>query len=132
MASGSYIRSVQASYLTSLTKALFWVWCLTSPVIPAFAQQAAPQRLSVLDGIISRAIENHEIPGATLIVGHDGQVLYRKAFGQRSLEPGRSAMTLDTIFDLASLTKVVATTTAVMQLFEQGKFRLNDPVAKYI
>jgi uncharacterized protein YbbC (DUF1343 family)/CubicO group peptidase (beta-lactamase class C family) len=67
-----------------------------------------------------------------LLVGHDKHVIYRKAYGERSLEPTRSAMTLDTIFDLASLTKVVATTTAVMQLVDQGKVRLNDPVVKYI
>jgi len=67
-----------------------------------------------------------------LIVGHHGQVIYRKAYGSRALEPRREAMTLDTVFDLASLTKVIATTTAVMQLVEQGKVRLNDPVAKYL
>jgi uncharacterized protein YbbC (DUF1343 family)/CubicO group peptidase (beta-lactamase class C family) len=66
------------------------------------------------------------------VVGHDGQVNYRKAYGSRSLEPRREPMTLDTIFDLASLTKVIVTTTAVMQLVEQGKVRLNDPVAKYL
>jgi uncharacterized protein YbbC (DUF1343 family)/CubicO group peptidase (beta-lactamase class C family) len=67
-----------------------------------------------------------------LLVGHDGRIVYRKAFGDRSLEPTRSAMTMDTIFDLASLTKVIATNTAVMQLAEQGKIRFNDPVSKYI
>lgn len=72
------------------------------------------------------------MPGAVLLVWHNGQVRYRKTFGNRSLEPRREAMTLDTIFDLASLTKVVATTTAVMQLMERGQVRMNDPVAKYI
>lgn len=67
-----------------------------------------------------------------LLVGHDGRVVYRKAFGERSLEPTRAPMTVETIFDLASLTKVVGTTTAIMQLVEQGKIRLNDPVVKYI
>jgi uncharacterized protein YbbC (DUF1343 family)/CubicO group peptidase (beta-lactamase class C family) len=67
-----------------------------------------------------------------LLVGHDEHIIYRKAFGDRSLEPTRAPMSVDTIFDLASLTKVIATTTAVMQLFEQGKIRLNDPVVKYI
>ncbi len=70
--------------------------------------------------------------GAVLVVGHDGQVIYRKAFGNSSLEPTRTPMAVDTVFDIASLTKVVATTTAVMQLVEQGKVRLNDPVVKYI
>jgi uncharacterized protein YbbC (DUF1343 family)/CubicO group peptidase (beta-lactamase class C family) len=67
-----------------------------------------------------------------LLVGHNGKVIYRKAFGNRALEPRREAMTIDTIFDLASLTKVIATTTAVMQLVQKGEVRINDPVAKYI
>ena len=89
-------------------------------------------RLPVVDSIIQQAIADGNIPGAVLVVGHDGKVIYRKAYGYRALEPRREAMTLDTVFDLASLTKVVATTTAVMQLVEQGKVRLNDPVAKYL
>ncbi len=89
-------------------------------------------RLSGVDAIIRQAIADNNIPGAVLVVGHDGKVIYRKAYGERSLEPRREPMTLDTIFDLASLTKVIATTTAVMQLLEQGKIRMNDPLAKYL
>jgi len=85
-----------------------------------------------VDAIIQQAIHDHNIPGAVLVVGHNGKVMYRKAYGSRALEPRREPMTLDTIFDMASLTKVIATTTAVMQLMEQGKVRLNDPVAKYL
>ncbi len=96
------------------------------------ARSAPPDRLGVLDSIVQEAIRDGQIPGAVVLVCHDGQVIYRKAFGHRSLEPRREPMTLDTIFDLASLTKVVATTTAVMQLDARGKVRLNDPVAKYI
>ena len=92
----------------------------------------ATANLSVVDPIIQDAIQDHKIPGAVLLVGHSGRVVYRKAYGSRALEPRREAMTADTIFDLASLTKVLATTTCVMQLFEQGKIRLNDPVAKYL
>src|SRR5579863_8912962 len=88
--------------------------------------------LGNVDSVIERAISDGTIPGAVLVVGHDGTVIYRKAYGERSLEPRREPMTLDTIFDIASLTKVVATTPAVMQLVEQGKIRLNDPVAKYL
>ena len=71
-------------------------------------------------------------PGAVLLVGHNGQVVYRKAFGFRELEPAREPMTLDTIFDMASLTKVIATTTCVMRMVQLGQVKLNDPVAKYI
>jgi uncharacterized protein YbbC (DUF1343 family)/CubicO group peptidase (beta-lactamase class C family) len=93
---------------------------------------ANPVKLAAVDSVIQEAIADGNIPGAVLVVGHNGKVIYRKAYGHRSLEPRRELMTLDTIFDLASLTKVVATTTAVMQLMELGKIRLNDPVAKYI
>jgi uncharacterized protein YbbC (DUF1343 family)/CubicO group peptidase (beta-lactamase class C family) len=93
---------------------------------------SAMLRLGTVDAVIESAIQEGAIPGAVLIVGHDGQVVYRKAYGERALEPRREAMTLDTVFDLASLTKVIVTTPAVMQLVEQGKVRLNDPVAKYL
>jgi uncharacterized protein YbbC (DUF1343 family)/CubicO group peptidase (beta-lactamase class C family) len=93
---------------------------------------ANPVRLSAVDSVIQRAIADNGIPGAVLVVGHNAKVIYRKAYGHRALEPKREPMTLDTIFDLASLTKVVATTTAIMQLMERGKVRLNDPLAKYI
>jgi uncharacterized protein YbbC (DUF1343 family) len=102
----------------------------STPADQSGVQSAA--RLSVVDPIIQEAIRDHKIPGAVLLVGHGGKVVYRKAYGARALEPRREAMTADTIFDLASLTKVVATTTCVMQLFEQGKIKLNDPVARYL
>ncbi len=93
---------------------------------------SAAVRLASVDGIIQQAITDGNIPGAVLVVGHNGAVVYRKAYGKRALEPRQEVMTLDTVFDLASLTKAVATTTAVMQLVELGKVRMNDPVAKYL
>jgi uncharacterized protein YbbC (DUF1343 family) len=99
---------------------------------PSSSQASNPVKLGNVDSIIQQAIADGNIPGAVLVVGHNGKVIYRKAYGHRALEPRRELMTLDTIFDLASLTKVIATTTAVMQLMELGKVRLNDPVAKYI
>jgi uncharacterized protein YbbC (DUF1343 family)/CubicO group peptidase (beta-lactamase class C family) len=101
-------------------------------VQPRAAVPAHGVALPAVDAVIQQAISEGQIPGAVLIVGHDGQVVYRKAYGFRALEPRREGMTLDTVFDLASLTKVIATTTAVMRLVEQGKVRLNDPVAKYL
>jgi uncharacterized protein YbbC (DUF1343 family)/CubicO group peptidase (beta-lactamase class C family) len=89
-------------------------------------------RLPAIDAVIEQAIHDKNIPGAVLLIGHNGHVVYRKAYGMRALEPRREVMTLDTIFDLASLTKVIATTPAMMQLVEQGKLRLGDPVAKYL
>jgi uncharacterized protein YbbC (DUF1343 family)/CubicO group peptidase (beta-lactamase class C family) len=87
---------------------------------------------SNFDQPIEQAIKEGLIPGAVLLVGHDGKVVYRKAYGERALLPKREPMTVDTIFDAASLTKVIATTSCVMKLFEQGKIRLNDPVTKYL
>jgi uncharacterized protein YbbC (DUF1343 family)/CubicO group peptidase (beta-lactamase class C family) len=111
------------------------IWGLALVCIPAVADAnhlASLPRLSGVDAIIQQAVADGNIPGAVLVVGHDGAVVYRKAYGSRALEPRREPMTLDTVFDLASLTKVIATTTAVMQLVELGKVRMNDPVAKYL
>lgn len=84
------------------------------------------------DEQINLAVRDELIPGAVLLIGHNGEIVYRKAYGERSLIPKHEPMTVDTIFDAASLTKVVATTSSVMKLFEQGKIRLNDPVTKYL
>ncbi len=85
-----------------------------------------------VDRTIQQAITDGKIPGAVLIVGHHGHIIYRKAYGSRALEPKREEMTLDTIFDCASLTKVVATTSSMMKLFEQGKVHMNDKVTDYL
>ena len=108
----------------------------------AVAQAAQPQAdvpphmnlvvASALDAQINQAVQSGLIPGAVLIVGRNGQVLFRKAYGSRALIPRREPMTLNTIFDAASLTKVTATTPCVMKLFERGKLRLDDPVTKYL
>src|SRR3954453_3497324 len=82
--------------------------------------------------IVEEAVQSGLIPGAVLLVGHQGRIEYRKAYGSRSLLPSREPMTEDTIFDAASLTKVIATTPSLMRLFEDGKLRIDDPVTKYI
>jgi uncharacterized protein YbbC (DUF1343 family)/CubicO group peptidase (beta-lactamase class C family) len=81
---------------------------------------------------MQKAVDTGQIPGGVVLIGHDGKVVYRKAFGLRSTEPVREPMTPDTIFDLASLTKCVATTTSIMELVQEGKVRLNEPVATYL
>jgi uncharacterized protein YbbC (DUF1343 family)/CubicO group peptidase (beta-lactamase class C family) len=85
-----------------------------------------------LDAQMQQAVNDGLIPGGVLLVGHEGKIVHFKAYGQRALVPSREAMTVDTVFDLASLTKVVATTPAIMKLFEQGKIRLIDPVTVYL
>ena len=92
----------------------------------------AQDRFAVLDTVMRDAVAQRDMPGGVLLIGHNGRVVYRKAFGLRSEEPTRETMTTDTIFDLASLTKCIATTTAVMQLLEDGRIRLNDPVSAYL
>ena len=87
---------------------------------------------SSVDFIMNQAVADKSIPGGVVLIGHNDTVIYRKAFGFRSLEPTREQMTEDTVFDLASLTKCIATTTSVMKLVQEGRIRLNDPVATYL
>ncbi len=85
-----------------------------------------------LDAAIDQAVLNDEVPGAVLVVGYQGKIVHRRAYGNRALVPNKEPMTLDTIFDAASLTKVVATTPSLLKLIEEGKLRLNDPVTRYL
>jgi uncharacterized protein YbbC (DUF1343 family)/CubicO group peptidase (beta-lactamase class C family) len=82
--------------------------------------------------IVDDAVAARQLPGAVVVVGHGDRVLVREAIGARALVPAREPMTLDTVFDAASLTKVVVTTTAVMQLVEAGRVGLSDPVSRYV
>ncbi len=88
-------------------------------------------KLAAIASVAEEAIRTGKCPGAVVVIGHEGRVIYRKAFGHRALVPKKLPMTVDTIFDVASLTKVVATTTAIMQLVEQGKIVLSAPVIDY-
>lgn len=92
--------------------------------------QAASQ-LANIAPLVEEAIQSGATPGAVVEVGHDGRIVYRHAFGNRTLLPQPSPMTVDTRFDLASLTKVIATTPAIMQLFQEGRIRLDDSVQSY-
>ena len=109
------------------------VFCLPISALAAQTPQAGNDAdFKSVDAVIENAVAEHNVPGAVLIVGHNGKILHRKAFGSRSLEPTHEAMTVDTIFDLASLTKCIATTTSIMQLVQQGRIRLADSVATYL
>lgn len=96
------------------------------------APGAAANSSQFLDSAIQSEVDRGTIPGAVVWVGQPGKVLHRKVYGNRALLPSKLPMEEDTIFDAASLTKVVATTTAVMQLWEQGRIRLGDPVTGYL
>jgi uncharacterized protein YbbC (DUF1343 family) len=96
------------------------------------AQRQSYPGAAEIDRVIEESVAKGEMPGAVVQIGQPDKVLYRKAYGARALEPGREPMTEDTVFDVASLTKVVATTSAMMKLFEQGRVRLGDPVTAYL
>jgi uncharacterized protein YbbC (DUF1343 family)/CubicO group peptidase (beta-lactamase class C family) len=85
-----------------------------------------------IDDQIQAAVESGLIPGAVVCIGHNGHVVYQKAYGSKSLVPSKSPMLEDTIFDAASLTKVIATTSAMMKLVEDGLIVLSDPVTRYL
>jgi CubicO group peptidase (beta-lactamase class C family) len=109
------------------------------PTLPPV--EPSPYDFGTVSTLIDDAIADNGLPGAVVQIGHGGKVVFRKAYGQRKLdgEPGLNAapapaepMTEDTIFDIASLTKVLATAPAVVQLYEQGKLQFDDPVQKYL
>lgn len=89
-------------------------------------------RLARIDAVVQEGLNRRRMPGCVVLVGYRGRIAYRKAYGFRRLVPRKEAMTVDTVFDLASLTKPIATATSVMALVEQGKVKLSDPVAKYV
>jgi len=90
-----------------------------------------PSKLALIDGAIARSIERREVPGAVVLVGRRGQVVYSRAVGRRSVAPQEEAMTLDTIFDLASLTKPIATASSILVLRDRGQIELEEPVKRY-
>ncbi|MBC7361357.1 MAG: beta-lactamase family protein [Candidatus Aminicenantes bacterium] len=90
------------------------------------------RRLMVLDELINQALNRRDFPGAVLLVTRHGKIVWRKAYGLSQLVPEPQPMKVDMIFDLASITKPVATATSIMILVEQGKIRLWDKVKTYI
>ena len=109
--------------------------CDQRPQSPTELETASPesvglssQKLAAIDGLIETAIAGQIVPGTVVLVAKDGKVVYHKAFGRANLD---RPMRTDTIFQMYSSSKIV-TSIAVMQLVEQGKLRLDDPVSKYI
>lgn len=99
------------------------------PVAAPESQGVSPLMAERLDSAIRAAIHQGRAVGAVCVVGHNGHIVYRKAFGYAQTVPVKRLMTEDTLFDLASLTKCVATATSVMTLVEQGKLSLQTQVA---
>ena len=106
--------------------------CAVALVSLLTLQAVDDSRFASIADIVTRAIGDRQLPGAVVLIGRGDAVVYSRVFGNRTLVPAAEPMTEDTIFDLASLTKVVATTTSVMKLVEEGKIRLSDPVTTYI
>ena len=112
--------------------AWFIVGCATPSAVPGSPSSGlAVERLAAIDSAIDQAIAEHRLPGAVVWIERHGAI-YEKSYGQRALEPLPEAMTDDTIFDAASLTKVIATTPAIMLLAERGQLEPDDLVQKYI
>jgi uncharacterized protein YbbC (DUF1343 family)/CubicO group peptidase (beta-lactamase class C family) len=107
----------------------------SSQGLPVAAPQAVGMnaaKLNQIDALVEADIAAKKLPGAVVLVGRKGKIVFRKAYGNRSLVPTVEKMTVDTIFDVASLTKPVATATSIMILVEQGKLQLSDTIGKFI
>jgi CubicO group peptidase (beta-lactamase class C family) len=91
-----------------------------------------PRQLGAIDGTIDEALRARQLPGCVVLVGRHGKIVFQKAYGSRHVLPERVPMTLDTVFDLASLTKPVATATSVMILVERKAVGLDDRVSRHI
>ena len=98
---------------------------------PAHAQGSAGPARARIDGVLRQAVDAKEVPGVVAMAATEKGVLYEGAFGPRVLEPGAAAMTPDTVFRIASMTKAI-TSVAAMQLVEQNRFAIEDPVEKYL
>ena len=103
-----------------------------SPSTPRAGEADDLKKLDGIEPLVRQAISEKKLPGAVVLIGRGDRTLYQKAIGNRVVVPAVEPMTPDTIFDLASLTKVVATTTSLMILVEEGKIRLNDRVSSFI
>ncbi len=109
-----------------------FAWSLALSLLAAAPTRGHQPDLRAVDDAVQAAVSGGDVPGAVVLVGQGERVLYRKAFGSRSLVPRQEPMTEDTIFDVASLTKVVATTPAILLLAEQGKLSLDVPLGQYL
>ncbi len=114
---------------------------IARPTVPSAAPVVPAGDFAPVVDLVNAAIAAPRMPGAVIQIGHAGEIVFRQAFGLRKLdgEPGLDGspapaepMTEDTIFDLASLTKSLATATAVLQLTEQGMVRIDDPLQTYL
>jgi SSS family transporter len=142
----SLIFGKQSVRTRTVTASLLLLFLLSFPKgigFSAAAQMPAAQApdFNAISTLLDAAVANHQPPGAVVLIGHSGHVVFEHAYGDRKLanEPGLDGqpspaepMTEDTIFDMASLSKCLSTATAVMQLYEQGKLQFDDPIETYL
>ena len=102
------------------------------PVVDPATLGMSARRLAVIDDIVNEGLSRGKMPGCVVVVGHRGKIVYRRAFGFRQLQPEKVPMTVDTVFDMASITKPVVTATCVMLLVEDDKVDVDQPVATYL
>ena len=111
-----------------MVKSIFYILLFTS--IFSYSQQNNP--FKEVETVVNKAIEDRAFPGAVVLVWKDGNILFEKAFGRFTYDSSSAKVTINTIYDLASLTKVIATTTAAMLCYDRKLFALDDKVVKYI
>ena len=124
--------SIRLTRRNVLSAGLAHATCLAAMPGHAWAQQDLSALFAPVDSIFRKAIQNGKMPGAVAAVGHEGQVVWKGVFGQRALHPQIESMTWDTIFDMASLTKVLITAPAIMQFYERGLIMLDTPACHYL
>lgn len=125
---GADLASIRCISPMKMTSHVLLVALLLAKTGASAAAPFYPQKLAEIDLAIALAVGNHQCPGGVIWLEREDAV-YRRAYGQQAIEPAEEPMTEDTIFDAASLTKVIATTTAVMQLVEAGKLDLESPAS---
>ena len=102
------------------------------PRLDPLAAGFDPARLAAIDGLVAEALAEKKMPGCVVCIGRREGIAMLKAYGRRAVAPADKPMTIETVFDLASLTKPVATATSIMRLVEEGRLRLADPVVTHI
>lgn len=98
---------------------------------PVTTRPLSDARLDRIETLIEADIADKKLPGAVVLIGNKGKIVYRRAFGNRAVTPSSEVMTADTVFDMASVTKVVATSTSMMILIERGDVRLSDNIGRF-
>lgn len=133
-------RTTRPNLILGLTLLALLLQCVAAPAArsaepPPIAQPQSvgmnAQKLSEIQSLVTQAIDDDQLPGAVVCVGRHGKIVYLEAIGNRQVGDDPLPMTTDTVFDMASITKPVATATSIMKLVENGRLQLNDRVSKF-